>query len=197
MKTALTQRERQQLIVLAALETRPRVHEDLQECLGASHFVFGTSDVAQLVEQMEKEQLVTSWPVPQPGCADPERPRMMGVQITRLGAEKLHDLQKRARPETLTEVAERFIDQHTAKPAQVQVTACNAPEAPEEEDEATATLCMSEGALNDWWNSLTVDAKAEALSSFYEAGALASESLSLTAAGRAALDSRRMHEVTA
>jgi hypothetical protein len=47
-------------------------------------------------------------------------------------------------------------------PAPARATCCNAAEPPEEHEPAVALLCVDEDELNDWWDALDVEAKADA-----------------------------------
>lgn len=187
-------RERQELAILSAIEIKPLAMADLQEILGDAHFVFDDGDTERLIGAMAADGSVTTWPIP-----GREHGGLVAVQIAESGRLRLADLRE-SRPdenaEPLTDRVNRFLDSYCPKEKAGSVAACE-PHEPAEEREETAAVCLTRGALEAWWDSLTVDAKAEALASHYETAALATERVHLAAQGRAALDSRRMHEVTA
>jgi len=90
---------------------------------------------------------------------------------------------------SLAEAAAEFVATHF--PEATEATICNAQEPPagdfdEDDDESHTTLCLTERAIDAWWDSLPIETKAEVMTNHYEAAAAFSDRVLLTEAGAAA-----------
>lgn len=225
----LTQRERQRMVVLSALSFAPRTMDGIRAILAEAHFVFGEKDVTDMVAQMKREALIreafSSSPVAPAVQLTADGSRYLD-ELRSLAADQPAEVGPRdAQPRKAAPkpkapeareiaIAADFLERvgrileknpnllrDFANPPLV-VTACNAPEVPEEEDNAVAQVCMSEAALDAWWASLALETRAEVMADHWETMAAMDDRFVVTPAGDAALSEaelarRRMHEVQA
>jgi DNA-binding MarR family transcriptional regulator len=109
----LTAHEQYQLAVLTALEMNPLMLADIEERLQDQHFAVTSADVARLIDSMERDGRVTTYPIHVPGSSDDAV--ATAVQITKDGIAHLAKLREAQPVESAAQRAERIVDQYCPK----------------------------------------------------------------------------------
>jgi DNA-binding PadR family transcriptional regulator len=168
--SSLSAFERRALCILEAIEWHPLAFADIDEKLVDSGLPYDPETLRPEIALMAQEGMVRTSAFPAPGGN-----QITGIEITEDGRRELARLRGLDRAQLDPDELEERAEVYERAGVPPQATMCNAEEPELDLRETTATICMTDRELDAWWDSLTIDAKAEVLMNHYGAAAADNE----------------------